>query len=733
MRHISPMFPLLFAAVGCYKGAPSDPTTGVFDGDQQQASPGSEEWADDDITCSTNADCFAGEACLNDVCQPSQCEGGLASSTAPMGETFTFFSDDELGVADASSYEGAFWIDTYSPDGTSPDYDGSTNVSNTKLVDLSGGRFTKDQTAEFVLAIEGRSSIGFADSGDTDWVSVSFQPAAIDAGDTDGDGLDEVVVVSEDGELKTCHMEAGACDRWTFNTESDDLTIIDVAAGDVDGDAVAEVAMLIEVGRDQIIYVLNQDHEGKDQPPAYQTAVEDMIRLDLGDLDGDRSAEIVGLKNINNIPMWGEEDALTVFNVAAAATNDLTEPGTLTVLTEFTTTGLEDLQDLELSDTDADAFAEIFAIDQTGLVASYDMDSATLYERYNRRLSANSDPHRVALADTDGDSPSATLMDGPTLAKGAPIPAAMILMPPYDIDNSASASSSFYGSFENTSEFFADTISLGMRVDVGVKAEFLDMFGANFSQNVGWRVSQSLGEGYRISVGERFGMSANPEMYGPYHGAVVLYWGCFDTYTYEVNDPEDQAGTMDGETFVLSVPVGGSTSVWSLARYNALAEAVGSLPVLEVPYAVGDVDDYPSYPERIDGSPIPDEDLVFSEIRWYTAPDVGSISYRRSLSEESSYRESWDTSMGSSASVNAAGVTMGMGIDYGWGQMYMLRMGSGAIFSGRVTAVPDNPNTPEDEYEMYTFRFAPAVYRHWYTNANGDDAALYVMTYAAER
>jgi len=34
---------------------------------------------------------------------------------------------------------------------------------------------------------------------------------------------------------------------------------------------------------------------------------------------------------------------------------------------------------------------------------------------------------------------------------------------------------------------------------------------------------------------------------------------------------------------------------------------------------------------------------------------------------------------------------------------------------------------------MYSFRFAPVVYRHWYTNPEGDDAALYVMTYAAER
>ena len=717
--------------IGCNFKAPTDPTTGVFDG-QQDAGPGTEAWADENITCETNSDCFAGEACLNDVCQPSQCEGGLAASTAPMGSAFTFFSDNEIGIADASSYEGGYWVDTYAPDGTRNEYEGSTEVASSQLVDLSGGRFDKSQRAEYVVAIEGRSSIGLASTGDTDWISLSFQPTALDAGDTDADGLDEIVVASEDGQVNSCNLDAGTCDGWNFS-DNENLSLLDVTTGDVDADAVAEIILLVEMGSDRLIYVLNHDHEGKDQPSSYQTMVEDVIRIDAGDLDGDRIAEIVALKDVNSIPVWGEEDQLMVFNVMEVASSDLDEPGNLTLVTEETTEGLEELKDLEVSDTDADGFSEIFAVDETGKLTSYDLETTTLYQRYSRSLDVNVDPFRLALADADGDSPNATLMDGPTLAKGAPVPAAMILLPPYDIDNSDDASGSFYGAFENTSEYFDDTISLGMGVDVGVKAEFMDMFGASFSQNVGWRVSQTFGEGYRLSVGERFGMKADPAMYGPYHGAVVLYWGCFETYTYEVNDPNGHASDMDGETFVLSVPVGGSTSVWSLARYNALAEALGTMPVLEVPYAVGDVDDYPSYPERIDGTPIPDEDLVFSEIRWYTAPDVGSIAYRRSISEESSYRSSWDTSIGTSAGGTVAGVKVGVSADYGWGQSYSLRMGSGAMFSGSVAAVPDNPNTPEDEYEMYGFRFAPAVYRHWYTNSAGDPAALYVMTYAAER
>ena len=190
---------------------------------------------------------------------------------------------------------------------------------------------------------------------------------------------------------------------------------------------------------------------------------------------------------------------------------------------------------------------------------------------------------------------------------------------------------------------------------------------------------------------------------------------------------------FDGENFVLTVPVGGSVSVWSVSRYNAMAEAIGNLPIIEVPYAVGDVDDYPSEPERLDGTAIPDEDMVFSEELWYTAPDVGRVSFWRSLGQESTQRVSWDTRMGTSMDVTAAGVKVGVGAEFGWGKGYSLTLGTGALFAGSVDAIPDDPETPEDEYNLFTYRFAPIVYREWYTNQNGDDAAFYVMSYVAER
>ena len=718
------------ALYGCQVKEPADPTTGIFDDSSGDApGPGDAAWADEDVTCEATSDCLVGESCLQNVCQPAQCEGGLIGSAAPLGTTYAFFADNEIGVADKAASDGSYWVDTYEPNSSRTSYDGSTDISSSRLVDITGGRFEKTNTPRYAAVIEGRNAIGFTSGSDTDWVSVSFSPIAIDAGDTDVDGLDEVVSVSSHGEIANCSMDTAECTLYSF--DDDDVTMLDVATGDIDGDAVAEIALLLELDGNRYIYVLNHDHEGKDQPESYQKYVEDAIRLDVGDLDGDRVAEIVVLRDVDDWPVMNEEDAMDVYNTTTSATDD--EVGELNLLASYTTPDLTELEDVEIADTDADSFSEIYIVDIGGTLGAYDMEAGTIYERFTETLSRTMEPHRLALTDIDGDSPQATLMNGPELAKGAPIPGALVLMPPYDIDHSAGPAGSFYGSGESTSEEYSDTISLGMKVDLGVSLDILPGFAAAFGESMSWRVRQTHGERTRQFVGGRFGMSADPEMYGPYHGAVVLHWGCFDTYTYEVNDPSGHASELDGENFVLTVPVGGSVSVWSVARYNAMAEALGTLPIIEVPYAVGDVDDYPSEPERLDGSSIPDDDMVFSDETWYTAPDVGTVSFWRSLSEEESTRMSWDTTMGTSASVTAAGIKVGVGSEYGWGEGYSLSLGRSALFAGSVKAVPDDPSTPEDEYNLYTYRFSPLVYREWYSNANGDDAAFYVMSYVAER
>ena len=177
-----------------------------------------------------------------------------------------------------------------------------------------------------------------------------------------------------------------------------------------------------------------------------------------------------------------------------------------------------------------------------------------------------------------------SLVEGPIQCDGNVVPLMVLIPPPYDKERSSRPSGAAYGDHESTSESFSDTVSLGMNVDVGVGADFMDLFGAKVSQSLSLRVDNTYRERNTRSVGGRYSVKGQPDVYGPHHGAVTLAWGCFNAYVYEVEDPSGVLGTgADGEQFVMTVPVDGSVSLWSTTRYNAMAEAVGNLPVIDWP------------------------------------------------------------------------------------------------------------------------------------------------------
>ena len=98
--------PLLIATVSilaaCAPVLPKDPTQTVLDDvseDEDFQGPGSEVWGDTDVTCDVQDDCLVGEACLDGVCQPSQCEGGLGDSMAPIGASFRFFAGCDAAIS----------------------------------------------------------------------------------------------------------------------------------------------------------------------------------------------------------------------------------------------------------------------------------------------------------------------------------------------------------------------------------------------------------------------------------------------------------------------------------------------------------------------------------------------------------------------------------------------------------------------------------------------------------
>src|SRR5262249_22172664 len=146
---------------------------------------------------------------------------------------------------------------------------------------------------------------------------------------------------------------------------------------------------------------------------------------------------------------------------------------------------------------------------------------------------------------------------------------------------------------------------------------------------------------------------ANPAMYGVDQAAIVLSCGCFHQYTYQMQSPTVGG---DGSKLVVLVPVGGESLLWSSKRYNAMAMAVGNLPIITVPSKVGDAKSYPTMPQRADGSAIPAEDMVFTSVPATRVSDVADVMWSLTTENTQTNGVAKSTSVGVDGSVSVLGV-----------------------------------------------------------------------------
>jgi hypothetical protein len=267
---------------------------------------------------------------------------------------------------------------------------------------------------------------------------------------------------------------------------------------------------------------------------------------------------------------------------------------------------------------------------------------------------------------------------------------------------------------------------------VGVNAEFLSLFKASFTTKVAWKTSQTLGSSSSLSTGGRSSLRSDPDVFGKYYGAVVVSWGCFHAYTYEVVDPNGIYEDADGEPIIITVPVDGGTAMLSTNRYNAMAEIVGDLPQMPVPYKVGDPTTYPTSMETIYGDPINEDDLVFPDLVWYEVSDVGYVGWFNQMAESSTESSTVGMDTGVSASVTVNGITVGAGFSVGWGNGYSVTRGETALFNGAIPPFVDDPATSADEYVDNFYRVAPITYMQEYTDAGGKQSKFYVSTYVVD-
>ncbi len=681
--------------------------------------PGGSAREDEDIACQGEDDCGAGETCLDSVCQMQRCQDGPYDSQLPLASNLRFMIDREFVVADSEATDGSFFVDGYAPQTGSVEYPGSWNMGSTAVVDVVGGDFFGSNPELFVVASAGNTRIRVGGVEESIEIDVGFQPYALAAGDTDGDDRDEVFVLGQFGNYAICGMDDAECSTGYFQNGSGR----DVAIGDVDGDGQQEVVLLLDNDGTSIFFVLQlSEGDGEDfQGPTGH----ELIAIDVGDPDGDGVDEVFGVEAGGTFSD-AQLHAYTALEGAVSLSGSQT---------------IDDASiDLSFGDLDMDDKDELLVLREQGEIEVLRgvEGSTQLAAEFTHSLSDSSAPTRIAAVDFDGDSPRTYLVnEDPVLIPGPVVPLIAALFPPYEAEYSDGVSSVSIGQFEQMSESFSDSLSLDVGVDIGVSVGLFNIAKAG----LGTRISQSLKttetQSFTKSAGTRF--SAQPESYfeGEPYGIVSLTCGCFHTYKYRIEDPAAALGEgADAEEFVLVVPVGATESLWSTRRYNAMAEAVGSLPVIEVPYQVGNPDSYPPGPQTLGGAPIPEDDLVFTNPPNVLVSDAGSAGFRLSVEESMTNSVSMSTTIGMRLDLSSeipligGGVKFGADIGVGWGRGYSMRIGGGAYFWGAMPPLPDNPDTPEDEYLEHAFAMRPYLYRQHYADANGEDAAFYVLSYA---
>lgn len=670
--------------------------------------PGTNAWNDsDDVDCKSDADCSASESCEGGVCQMKRCTDPAYESIAPLGQQHVFVADIDLAIVGDDSF-----VDGYEPNDGS--YIESWDLDGKKILDVAGGDFEGKRPDTIAVAIDGEKKVKLqGPDGVRDLDVGDMQPKRLGAGDTDADGVPELIVLGKGGAIAVCNLRDDSC----MHADIEGVGSLDATAGDVDGDGYDEAVFLVEIGNERqvIIWNLDADKTAQEQSVGWSFGDADLKSIAAADLDGDGVAEVVTLHEQG----WGDLKDDRLFALDARSGDIKKERG----INGHSI-------DLAAGDRNGDGQAEIAVLrSERKFEVFKTVDGKMLESAYTKDLAVGNGATRIGALDWNGDSARGKLVSGPTLLSGSVVPIAAMTFPPYDRERSEGDGTVTIGSMETSEETLSETISLHLALTATFGGDLGPIAKAEVSAYVmkDWAATKALTK--RMTVGQRYTLEADPKQYGDDYGGVILSCGCFHVYEYESDDPSDKIGGS-GQPITVYVPVGGQTALWSTKRYNAMARAVGGLPIIDIPSRIGDVASYPSSHQRLDGTSIPDEDKVFPEPPQYQVSDVGSVGWFMSVSETESNTTAETTTIGMKASIGAYGVSGSVEANVGLGTAYTIAVGKEAQFLGQVPPLPDNPDTPEDEYEAYRYSFSPMVHREHYQDAAGEDAGFYVLSYA---
>lgn len=708
---------IFLAVVGCnqskfddIRGDMAGDEGGDTAGGDDDDRPGSGAREDDeDVTCESDDDCLGGEMCHEGVCQMKRCQDGPYLSEPPLAGGLKFFLDRELVVADGASADGSYFIDGYAPESGSVEYPGSWNIGEQVVVDVVGGDFYGQNPEVFAYATQGNTHIRIgAVDGDVE-MDVGFQPHALAAGDVDKDKKDEVVVLGQYGNYALCDVEEQTCNTGLIQNGNGK----DVGVGDVDGDGVAEAVMLLDQNGTDLLFVVQFD----DQDDYFEVAGHSLMKIDVGDPDGDGTDEIYGI----------EDDG--VFNGAKLYAYS----GAGGTIAELHSQEVDNAsRDLSFADVDMDDSDELLVLRPNmvellrGAEGTYSLSS-----EYTHQLQVSADALRIAASDFDGDSPRAHLMnEEPVMVPGPLLPTIVSYFPPFDSQFTDDKPTLLLGDTEQTGEEYRDSVSVEMGMDIGMSFNLFEVLKLGGGVKLGKAITETNIEGTRHNVGARVLASPDVGSFGQSYGVVVLSCGCFNAYYYQMDDPAGRMGDIDREEFVMVLPVDGTMTMWSTNRYNAMAEAVGNLPIVQPPsHKIGEPSSYPTGPQKPDGSPIPKEDLVFEDVPTFLISDVGQVGWWLSAAEYEINETARSQSISVNGELGLGPFQFGLNVGATTTQAYGVTVGSEVIFGGSTPGIVDDPETPEDEYLQNAFSFAAYAYKERYTGPDDEERAYYVLDF----
>lgn len=701
----------MFAAAGCYQ----------VEQPVNEDGPGTEGWASRQITCESDSECLQSEACLQGVCQMKRCQKGNYSSVPPLGPASFFFHDRDVVVADATMSNGSYRVAGYRADEAEAASSGdSWAMDDRPIADVAGGDVWAGRPEELVVATSGRSDVTILNSSKREALDVGLVPVAVAVADLDADGAGELLSLSANALVNVCELgENQSCKTWDQVREPG-LVGVDLGAGDVDGDGRAEAVILGKVDGDSRIIVLNFDAEETNGEFTYglvQSAYDTVDRLAVGDLNGDRTAEVVATRNGYRTYAY-----------------QLASPQGAKPIGDWPTY-LSDVRDVAVGDLDMDDNSEVLLLREDrkvlALRARKNGNELDHEQAFESQLTSTASPQRIATTDFDGDSPMATLAEGPILRSGQPTPLFVAYYPPYWAEYSDTPANVYVGESELTTEKFQDTVFMQSAIELGVEADVLGLFKSSLTGRVEKMISEATYETSVSFVGHRVWTQADPELYGPEYAAVLMAANCAHQYIYQIDDPEhrlpDEQG--DGSQFTFMVPVDGSTLLMASQRYNALAKALGDLPIIEIPHRIGDPTTYPREMLTVEGFEIPEEDKVVPDPPTYVVSDVGFLGFWLALWDFEGRTSTMQTTLKVKSQFGAPGFKFGAEVGAGWSRSHTLEIGEEAVFGGKLPTLPDDPDTPEDEFAQNAYSFAPVVYRDHYTDAEGNEYSYYVFHY----